>query len=388
MAGIRVDRLSKRFGTVRAVDEVSLDIADSEFLVLLGPSGCGKTTLLRMIAGLLAPNDGRILLGERDITYLPPRERDLAMVFQSYALYPHLSVESNIGFPLRVQARPRQEIRERVATVADQLGLGALLGRKPRELSGGQRQRVALGRALVRNPQAFLMDEPLSNLDAKLRTATRTELAALHHRTGATFVYVTHDQVEAMTMATRIALLNGGQLEQVGTPADVYDNPASVFVAGFLGAPPMNLLDGRLEGDGSTIHARAEGVAIPLRHDAPKPDSPDGQPTRDVVLGIRPEDLRPTTGDETRAGGKPRLDAVVRTVENLGSEEIAWCEVGTALVGVRGPRPLGLQRDQHTTLTVDPARIHLFDHASGRRLVWRDPSPTTTTHRQPIPAAV
>jgi multiple sugar transport system ATP-binding protein len=388
MAGIRVERLSKRFGNVRAVDEVTLDIADGEFIVLLGPSGCGKTTLLRMIAGLLTPTDGRILLGERDITYLPPRDRDLAMVFQSYALYPHLSVEHNIAFPLRAQGRPRAEIRQRVRTVADQLGLGQLLGRKPRELSGGQRQRVALGRALVRDPRAFLMDEPLSNLDAKLRTATRTELETLHDRTGATFVYVTHDQVEAMTMATRIVLLNAGKVEQVGTPAQVYDQPSTVFAAGFLGSPPMNLLDARIEADGVRVLARAPGVEIPLHG--------GDQPAREVVLGLRPEDLRQATASAASAVSgaaldvsivEIRLDATVRTVENLGSEEIAWCEVGPALVAVRGPRPLGLHRGQHIALSADPARVHLFDRASGRRLVWCQPSVPSTTERRPVTAA-
>jgi multiple sugar transport system ATP-binding protein len=343
-------------------------VADGDFLVLLGPSGCGKTTLLRMIAGLLEPSEGRILLGERDITHLPARQRDLAMVFQSYALYPHLSVERNIGFPLRAARVPRAEIRRRVREVAGQLELDHLLARRPRELSGGQRQRVALGRALVRDPQAFLMDEPLSNLDAKLRTATRTELTALHRRLGRTFVYVTHDQVEAMSMATRVALLSGGRVEQVGTPTEVYDTPASVFVAGFLGAPPMNLLAARIEADGPMLTARAPGLRIPLW--------PGAAPDRDVTLGFRPESLHRTSPGDATAAHHPevQIDGVVTAIENLGSEEVAWCDVHGQSVALRGPRPIGLAIGDRTRLSIDPARVHLFDRTSGRRLTWQDPA--------------
>ncbi|WP_083828524.1 MULTISPECIES: ABC transporter ATP-binding protein [Protofrankia] len=389
MAEIRIEGLTRYFGGVRAVDDVSLDIADGDFLVLLGPSGCGKTTLLRMIAGLLEPSGGRIMLGDRDITHLPARQRDLAMVFQSYALYPHLTVERNIGFPLRAARRPRAEIARQVREVADQLELGELLGRRPRELSGGQRQRVALGRALVRDPAAFLMDEPLSNLDAKLRTATRTELTALHRTLRRTFVYVTHDQVEAMSMATRVVLLNGGRVEQAGTPTEVYDSPASVFVAGFLGAPPMNLLPARIENHGGTLTAVAEGLRIPLWPGVSEP--------RDVIVGLRPENAFQLTaagagapvgtaspgapvgaaspagaGARTSAAGPaPGIHGVVTTVENLGSEEVAWCDVGGQAVALRGPRPLGLTVGEHAHLTVDVSRVHLFDRASGRRLEWR-----------------
>jgi multiple sugar transport system ATP-binding protein len=238
MTSIDLDEIRRHFGPTVALDGVSLDIADGEFLVLLGPSGCGKSTLLRIIAGLLEPTSGRVIVDGTDVTALPPGARDIAMVFQSYALYPHLSVEKNLAFGLRVRHRPKDEIAAKVRAVADQLRLGGLLTRRPRELSGGQRQRVALGRAMVRDPLAFLMDEPLSNLDAQLRTATRLELAELHRRLRTTFIYVTHDQVEAMTMATRIAILNDGHLEQLGTPADVYDEPASAFVASFIGSPP------------------------------------------------------------------------------------------------------------------------------------------------------
>ncbi|SFP70098.1 ABC transporter ATP-binding protein [Amycolatopsis rubida] len=362
MGQIQLEGLTRRFGSVTAVDQVHLEIADGDFVALLGPSGCGKTTLLRMIAGLLPPSSGRIAVEGRDVTDLAPKRRDLAMVFQSYALYPHLTVAGNIGFPLRVRRRPRAEIRERVEKAAAQLDLSPLLRRRPKELSGGQRQRVALGRALVREPAAFLMDEPLSNLDAKLRTATRAELAALHRRLGSTFVYVTHDQVEAMTMATRIALLDGGRLEQVGTPAEVYDEPASVFVAGFLGSPPMNLVPATARTADGRVRVHAEAVDVPLWTGS--------TPEQEVILGIRPEHLSfaPLTEEP---GARPLLRGTVSALENLGSEEVALCAVGDATVAVRGPRPLGVVPGEAVALTALPERIHLFDGPSGRRLVWR-----------------
>jgi len=356
-----IDGVTKSFGRTVAVDGVSLDVGHGEFLVLLGPSGCGKSTLLRMIAGLTPLSAGRIRLDDTDITHTPPRDRDLAMVFQSYALYPHLSVARNIGFPLRARRRSRTDIRGRVQEVAEVLDLGQLLERRPRELSGGQRQRVALGRALVRDPGAFLMDEPLSNLDAKLRSSTRAELTGLHRRLGSTFVYVTHDQVEAMTMATRIALLNAGRLEQVGTPAEVYDEPASVFVAGFLGAPPMNLLDAQIVSHNGELRAVAENVDVPL-------GIAGDLPPRDVVLGVRPEHLAPAA--------TPMLRARVRAVENLGSDEVAHCTVGSAEVSLRGPRPLGMSTGDPLGLGVAPHHVHLFDRAGGRRLTW-NPDPAS-----------
>ena len=372
MSRIQIEGLTRRFGAVTAVDHVDLDVPDGDFLVLLGPSGCGKSTLLRMLAGLTPPSEGRILLDGRDITTTPPRDRDLAMVFQSYALYPHLTVARNIGFPLRTRHRPRAEIAERVEAVTRVLGLGELLHRRPRELSGGQRQRVALARALVRNPGAFLLDEPLSNLDATLRTATRAELTELHRRLGSTFVHVTHDQVEAMTMATRIAVLNGGRLEQVGTPAQVYDEPASVFVAGFLGSPTMGLVPARLENVDGALHVRAADLDIPLGvHD---PGDPGRDAGRDVVLGIRAEHLTLLDPAAPDRPGEARLRGTVRLVENLGSEEVAHCLVGDARLPVRGPRPLGLAAGDAVTLTTAAERIHLFDPTGGRRLVWR-PAP-------------
>ncbi|TKG70611.1 ABC transporter ATP-binding protein [Prauserella endophytica] len=355
MSRIQLQGLTRRFGAVTAVDDIGLDVADGEFLVLLGPSGCGKSTLLRMIAGLLPPSEGRLWLDDTDITHLPPQRRDVAMVFQSYALYPHLSVARNIGFPLRTRKRPRAEIKAKVAEVAATLGLTDLLDRKPRELSGGQRQRVALGRALVRDPGAFLMDEPLSNLDAKLRAGTRAEIAELHRRLRATTVYVTHDQVEAMTMATRIALLNEGRLEQLGTPSEVYDAPASVFAATFLGSPSMNVVDATVRAVDGALVAEAEGLRLSLGIDADIPDRP-------VRLGVRPEHLTLTS-----SGGQG-IRAIVTAVENLGSEEVAHCDTG---VSVRGPRPLGVVPGEAVTLSARPGHLHLFDHDSGRRLAWQ-----------------
>ncbi|WP_174186323.1 ABC transporter ATP-binding protein [Nocardia barduliensis] len=359
MARLRIEAVSKRFGAAHAVREVSLDIADGEFMVLLGPSGCGKSTLLRMIAGLEDPSDGRILLDDRDITHQAPQQRDLAMVFQSYALYPHLTVAKNIGFPLRARRTPRAKIAERVSEVAAVLGLTELLRRRPSALSGGQRQRVALARAMVRDPGAFLMDEPLSNLDAKLRSATRAELIGLHQRLGATFLYVTHDQVEAMTMADRIALLNEGQVEQVGTPTELYDRPRSTFVAGFLGAPPMNLFPAVVtERDGS-LRVVADGIdtelAIGVR---------DFGDDLEVVAGIRPEQLRldPTGAD---------IRGRVTMVENLGSEELIHFTTGDRVLCARAPRPAGVTVDDSIALRADPAHIHLFHAASGLRLTWQ-----------------
>jgi len=357
VAAISLRGITKTFGAAVALDDVSLEVADGELLVLLGPSGCGKSTLLRVMAGLTDPDRGQVRVGGRDVTTVPPRERDVAMVFQSYALYPHLSVRRNLGFGLRARGRPRAEVEQKVADVARRLGLDALLGRRPRELSGGQRQRVALGRAMVRDPAVFLMDEPLSNLDAQLRTATRTELAELHRGLGATFVYVTHDQVEAMTLATRIAVVNRGRVEQVGTPAEIYDEPASAFVAGFVGAPPMNLLPGRaVSRDGQLLIAGAVTAELG-----------DGDtPERPLIVGLRPERLRPGPPGPGQAG----VTAEFSAIENLGSEEVAVGRAGDVPLCVRGPRPLGLRAGQRAELHAPVSELRLFDPDSGRRLVW------------------
>ncbi|MFW0783456.1 sn-glycerol-3-phosphate ABC transporter ATP-binding protein UgpC [Gordonia sp. CPCC 206044] len=364
MAALELDGISRHFGDTTAVSDISLSTEANEFLVLLGPSGCGKTTLLRMIAGLLEPSAGRILVDGDDVTTRPPRDRDLAMVFQNYALYPHLTVEKNLGFGLGVRHMPKKSIGRRVSEVADLLDLGPLLRRRPKELSGGQRQRVALGRAMVREPRAFLMDEPLSNLDAKLRASTRTELISLHRRLDTTFVYVTHDQIDAMTMATRVAVLNAGRVEQYGTPVEIYDEPATAFVAGFMGSPPMNLIPAELCSDDGQLAVRAPGVDLVL------PMIGDESEKRAVLLGIRPEHLVPVSANHPG----PTLRGRVDIVENLGSEEVADCLLGETRISVRGPRPIGLTSGQSTTLAVDPERIHLFSAQSGRRLTWQSES--------------
>jgi multiple sugar transport system ATP-binding protein len=360
MGTIQLRGIGRSFKSTAAVRDITLDIDDGDFLVLLGPSGCGKTTLLRMIAGLLEPTTGRILLDGDDITDLPSKKRDLAMVFQSYALYPHLSVRRNLAFPLRVQKLGREEIERRVQDVAASLEIDHLLDRKPKELSGGQRQRVAVGRALVRDPKAFLMDEPLSNLDAKLRTQTRQELTALHRRLGATFVYVTHDQVEAMTMATKIVVLDAGRIEQYGTPEDVYDRPESVFVAGFLGSPAMNLLDAQVAGEDGRIAVSADGLAGELWAGEADPI--------EVVLGIRPEHLEIAAEDGHRGG--VRIAVTVDIVENLGGEQILTCTTGSGRVHMRTSRDLRVAAGAELTLRVAAEHVHLFDRSTGRRLEW------------------
>ena len=365
MARLVLDQITREFGDFVATDRISLTIEDGDFLVLLGPSGCGKTTLLRMIAGLLEPTSGSIRVDDEDITALPARKRDLAMVFQSYALYPHLSVEKNLAFPLKARRTPKAEIETRVRAAAESVEIDHLLDRKPKELSGGQRQRVAVARALVREPKAFLMDEPLSNLDAKLRTATRRELAALHRKLGATFVYVTHDQIEAMTMATRIALLNGGRIEQYGTPEELYDAPSSVFAAGFIGSPAMNLLNASLTTTDGKITVLAPGVEAVLWEGATE--------ERDIVIGVRPEHL------SMHAGGAPEavptagvaLRGTVDLVENLGREQLVHCIVGEDRVTVSCPREECWSAGDLVVLAAPVARVHLFDRASGRRLEWR-----------------
>jgi ABC-type sugar transport system ATPase subunit len=301
VAEVRLDAVTKRFDAVAAVDEVAIDIADGEFLALLGPSGCGKTTTLRMVASLERPTTGRIWIGGRDVTDLGPRERDVAMVFQDYALYPHMTVEENIDYPLRVRRRPRQDTRMRVREVADMLGLGGLLTRRPGQLSGGQQQRVALARALVYQPKALLLDEPLSNLDAKLRLEARAFLGHFQKSLGITTIYVTHDQSEAMALADRVAVMNNGKLLQVGRPLDVYRYPATMFVAGFIGSPPMNLLQAEAVG--------GEGGG---------------------TLGIRPEHLRMTAPGEDGA-----LPVTVYAVEPLGFETLVRVKLGDHELVVR-----------------------------------------------------
>ena len=286
MASVDIVGVRKQFGSVPVIHGVDVSIADHEFIVLVGPSGCGKSTLLRMIAGLEQITAGEVTIGGRVVNHLQPKERDIAMVFQNYALYPHMTVYDNMAFSLKLRGAPQQETSERVQAAADILGLQPFLARYPRQLSGGQRQRVAMGRAIVRNPQVFLFDEPLSNLDAKLRVAMRTEIKALHQRLRTTSIYVTHDQVEAMTLADRIVLMRDGIVEQIGTPLELYDRPDNVFAAGFIGSPAMNFLPGVLRREGNNIHVRMQsGVELPL------PPEASGNDGRKVIYGVRPEHL-------------------------------------------------------------------------------------------------
>ena len=358
MATITLDRVDKRYpnGYV-AARELSLAINDGEFLVLVGPSGSGKSTLLRLIAGLEQPTGGRILIGADDVTQKPPQERDIAMVFQGYALYPHMTVRENLGFGLTIRKTPRATVDERVRAVAETLGLSALLERKPAQLSGGQRQRVALGRAIVREPRAFLFDEPLSNLDAQLRVETRAELGRLHRRLGATMVYVTHDQVEAMTLGTRVAVLKDGVLQQIAPPMELYRRPANQFVAAFIGSPRMNLIPGHLTTDGGSPRVSALGVDFP----ATKVDSS----SRDVIIGVRPHDV--VLGNGSTGGGAVR--ATVALVEPLGSEQIVHLAVGeNQLVTAVAPPERRFTMDEVTSLQISSSSMHLFDAATGARL--------------------
>jgi len=368
VSGVTFERVTKRFGDVTAVDSMSLEIRDREFMVLLGPSGCGKSTALRMIAGLEPVTDGELRIGDTIVNDVEAKDRDIAMVFQSYALYPHMTVRENIEVPLKTRpyavdgGEPRKlrkpERAERVAEAARILGLGGLLDRKPGALSGGQRQRVALARAIVRRPQVFLMDEPLSNLDAKLRAQTRVELVELHRQLATTIVYVTHDQVEAMTMADRIAVLDDGRLQQVGAPREVYDRPANLFVARFIGSPPMNALPGRLRAgsDGTAVAIGAGSLP------APPVDVPDGT---EVVVGLRPEHLR--VAAEAGLDGVP---ATVRAVEWLGHERHLYCDVEGATVVARDVEEGEgtIRPDDVVRLTAARQHVHLFDAATTERL--------------------
>jgi multiple sugar transport system ATP-binding protein len=337
-----------------AVDELSLDVADGEFLVLVGPSGCGKSTSLRMLAGLEGIDSGSVSIGDRDVTFLPPKSRDVAMVFQNYALYPHMSVEDNIGFALKLAHVPKKEIQSRVSEAAKMLDLEEYLHRKPKALSGGQRQRVAMGRAIVRRPQVFLLDEPLSNLDAKLRVQTRTQIASLQRRLGVTTVYVTHDQVEAMTMGDRVAVLDRGLLKQVDNPHRLFTHPANVFVAGFIGSPAMNLHEAAVE-DG---HALFAGSRVPI----PRVDSAS------VVLGFRPESLvMATNGDG--------FEVTVQAVEELGSDAYVHGTFGAEEQVVDSPDviaridPNGVPgRGSRIKLRIKPDTLHLFDPETGDRI--------------------
>ena len=356
------DHVTKAFDSFVAVNDFSLDIEDGEFLVLVGPSGCGKSTALRCLAGLEEITSGRILIGDRDVTYLDPKDRDIAMVFQNYALYPHMSVFDNIAFALQIQKRPRAEIESRVRAAARTLELEDLLKRRPGQLSGGQRQRVAMGRAIVRRPQAFLMDEPLSNLDAKLRVQMRAEISRIQHELGATTIYVTHDQVEAMTMGDRVAVLRKGQLQQVAAPQELYDRPANLFVASFIGSPEMNLVEARLERVNGGLACRLAGQVLALPPELVRGRAGlEGYVGKTIGLGIRPEQLE----DAALVGDLPlesRLRGKVVTTELLGSELLAHVEIDAA--------PVVTQEVREVREDVDRSRVaDLESEAQARRTV-------------------
>ncbi|MFO1068086.1 MAG: sn-glycerol-3-phosphate ABC transporter ATP-binding protein UgpC [Geminicoccaceae bacterium] len=360
MAGVTLQGVKKRFGEVEIIKGVDLAIDEGEFCVFVGPSGCGKSTLLRLVAGLEEISEGRLSIGGRDVTKVPPANRGVAMVFQSYALYPHMTVAENIGFGLRMANTPRAEIERRVKGAADMLQLGPLLQRKPAQLSGGQRQRVAIGRAIVRQPQVFLFDEPLSNLDASLRVQMRIEISKLHQDLKATMIYVTHDQVEAMTMADKIVVLNGGRIEQVGSPLELYHRPDNTFVAGFIGSPKMNFVKARVaRADGQAIEVELPGaarIALPARGAG----APAGT---EVTLGVRPEHIL------IGGGADASLPARVSLAEHLGAETMFYVDVpGAAAITVRGD---GLARERPgdaITLGLRAAACHLFD-GNGRAIV-------------------
>ncbi|MBW0104111.1 ABC transporter ATP-binding protein [Pseudonocardia sp. KRD291] len=346
---------------VRAVDQLELDVVDGEFLVLVGPSGSGKSTALRMLAGLEEVDEGAVEIGGRDVTDLEPKDRDIAMVFQNYALYPHMTVADNMGFALRLQRVPKTEIARRVRETAGMLELTPYLDRRPKALSGGQRQRVAMGRAIMREPAVFLMDEPLSNLDAKLRVETRANIAGLQRRLGTTTVYVTHDQVEAMTMGHRVAVLRDGLLEQCAPPRELYDRPATAFVAGFIGSPAMNLRTAALTADGTDLG----GMPLPLPRATLA--AADAAGCSEVTVGIRPEALRPAVD------GEPAFDLMVDLAEELGSDTFVHGRLGTAADGQRcvmrtdGASAPAAGRAVRVTVR-DPRAVHVFDPATGRRL--------------------
>jgi multiple sugar transport system ATP-binding protein len=358
MAKVTFDRVHKAFGSFVALEELSLSIQSGEFVSLLGPSGCGKTTTLRMLAGLEQPTRGTISVGDRIVNDLAPGERDLAMVFQSYALYPHMTVAQNIEYPLRKRGVARAQRREQVKRAASQLQLEALLDRKPRQLSGGQQQRVALGRALVRNPAAFLLDEPLSNLDAKLRAHMRAELIELHQRIGKTMIYVTHDQLEAMTMSDRIAVLDQGRLQQFDTPQEIYRRPVSLFVAGFIGTPAMNFIKGTLRPDGNRLVFEAGRLSLKLPRPLVRSDALRDEGTA-VVLGVRSEDVGLAADGER---------ATVKVVEPTGHESIVFFDLmDHTVVGRVGP-DVQLAPGQPVGLTLNAAKLHFFGAEGGRRL--------------------
>jgi len=365
MAGVKFEHVYKRFGKVEVVHDINMDIVDKEFLVLVGPSGCGKSTCLRMVAGLEDATEGDIYIGDRVVNNVDPKDRDIAMVFQNYALYPHMTVYDNMAFGLKLRHLPKNEIKKRVQDAADILGLEKFLLRKPKELSGGQRQRVALGRALVRSAQVFLLDEPLSNLDAKLRVATRSEITKIHQRVQTTFIYVTHDQVEAMTMGSRIAVLNAGIIQQIGPPQVLYDHPSNLFVAGFIGSPAMNFFENaHVTSDGDTTTITIEGVG---QVEAPPLFAERARAAADkkLTFGVRPENLEDVSLLPPEAQDHSILTAPVEVVEHLGSELLVYMNTGSKNIVARFDPRSRTQPGTTARMHVDTEYIHLFDTETG-----------------------
>ncbi|ENT35976.1 ABC transporter ATP-binding protein [Brucella suis] len=361
MAQLSIKNLVKRYGSIEVVHGINLEIADKEFVALVGPSGCGKSTTLRMIAGLESISGGTLEIGGKVVNDLPPRDRNISMVFQSYALYPHMSVRENMGFSLKIAKQPQAEIDRRVNEAAAVLGLEALMDRRPAQLSGGQRQRVAMGRAIVRNPEVFLFDEPLSNLDAKLRTQMRTEIKKLHAKVQSTVVYVTHDQVEAMTLADRIVIMRDGHIEQAGTPDEVFKRPATQFVAGFIGSPPMNMAEATVKGD-ELLFANGDRLPLPARFKARV-----GEGAK-VTFGLRPDDIFPKGHGLSTGDGVHEKELRVVITEPLGNETLVFAEFAGRKWVARMLNPRPVQPGESIAMQFDLAQAHLFDAATGKSL--------------------
>ena len=362
MASVTFEHVTKKFGEVAAVDDLDIKVDDKEFLVLVGPSGCGKTTALRCLAGLEEISNGKIMIGDRVVNDVAPKDRDIAMVFQSYALYPHLSVFDNMAFGLKLRKVPKDEIKRRVDKAAGTLGISDMLARKPRQLSGGQRQRVAVGRAIVREPKVFLFDEPLSNLDAKLRVQMRAEISKIHQQLQTTFIYVTHDQMEAMTMATRIAVINKGKLQQLDTPQNLYNNPANLFVAGFIGSPAMNFFPAKIRRDGNKMVADAGEFTVALPGDKSKTYQPFLD--KDVVFGIRPEDIHDAefVPANTQAA---KVSARVDVTELMGNEILLYLVTGKNTFVARVDPRSKLRVGNKADVVFNMDKFHVFDGATG-----------------------
>ena len=365
MARVLLKNVTKRYGDVTAVSGFDLEIKDHEFLVLVGPSGCGKSTTLRMVAGLETITSGELFIGDRLVNDVAPKDRDIAMVFQSYALYPHMTVFDNLSFSLKLRKVPKATIKKMVEATAAQLEIGDLLKRKPSELSGGQRQRVAMGRALIREPQVFLFDEPLSNLDAKLRVQMRVELSRLHQRLGTTMLYVTHDQVEAMTLADRIVVMNKGEVMQVGSPLDLYDTPDNIFVAGFIGSPSMNFVDVNLTGSGNDFYLLGSGInKFKLSSEYGQRINQAGCDNKTLTLGVRPQSLAPVTD-----GSQVMLESTVEVLEPMGSETFIYFTVGKNPMIARCESHLNFRAGDPVRFTASESKILLFDKDTGKRVI-------------------